>query len=129
MACVAGGFDGCEAEVAEVEAIAIVEEVNAMGGDGDHFAPEAVHGVAVDACCAGDEFGGVDEVLCAELVDVDGCAMLGEQASCARVIEVDVCDEGVLDVLGLKAMLCQACDEVVIGGGGACFDEDGAGWG
>ena len=118
---------GHEGQAAGGDRVAIVQGVDAIGGRGEHLPPKGVHLVAVDAGGAGQQAGGIDQVGCADVVDVDGYALLGEPARGAGVVEVDVGDDDGLQVAGLQVALAQMVYEGVPCGAGAGFDQDHAG--
>ncbi len=97
-------------------------------GDRLECAPQPIHLAAVESSGAGKQLLGVDQVLRAALVDVDGDArMLAEDgAAGARVIEMDVGEEDRLDVAQTQAAEGQLRAQLVEGAGGTGIDEGDA---
>lgn len=92
MPGVARGIHGPHPPTRDGNAIRIAEHLDALGWDGQHFVPEAVHLVAIDPAGASQETGRVGEMRSAAGVrEHPNLRILAhERPSGTGVIEVDV---------------------------------------
>ncbi len=123
MPRVTGCFDRTEAQAFNIDHIAIVNGMHERRRNWGDGSPQAFGLIAIDAPGAVDELGRIDQVLRAELVDVNVRAVACKFAGGSCVIEVDMGDQRVTDVACRKAECCEARNECGQRACGAGFNE------
>ena len=100
MRSVAGSVGDFDIAAGEVEFFATGENLQILGRNGKEFAEHGLHGVAIEAASAAEEFFGIGHVRRADFVDVnlERGVFADERAAGASVIEVDVGEENEIEV-------------------------------
>ena len=84
----AGRVQGSEGQSAGADHVTVIERCHPLGRRGQEVAPQRVHLVAIDARGAGQQLAGVDQVRCADVVDVELCPLLRPPAGRPGMVEV-----------------------------------------
>jgi hypothetical protein len=124
MRGVAWGVEGGELEATDGDGIPVGEGGEFVRRDGEKFAPEGVHVLAINAFGAHEEAFGIEQVGCANFVDVDVGALLGQPPGSPSMIQVDVGEEDMGKVGWDKAVGFEGGGEGRDSRAGAGFDEN-----
>jgi hypothetical protein len=103
---VMAGVPGRVRHLHAVDRLAALERHDVLLRDGQDLAPQVVHRIAIEAAGAREEPGGVDEVARATFVHVDleRREPAHECAGGAGVVEMDVCEQEGLGLVGLHPL-------------------------
>ena len=107
--------DGADFERGYLNDILVFQNLDAFLRDRRDLAPQSLHVVAEDAARGCDQFGGIDEMLCATRMNVNRGPKRGESPGRTCVVKMNMTEEDVLNVVSGSTNLPQRGDDIVKG--------------